>query len=91
MINARWISDGSAVPEGSGALKPPPFRRIWHLGRFELARAPGPGRWSCSPAGAPSVRQDGRVMAGALPAVGIAGARTPFGTLFAVLRMLREV
>jgi hypothetical protein len=90
VTGARWISDGSEVPEGSVALKPPPARRAWHLGRFELARTPGPGRWSCSTAGEPGIREDGRVMAGTLPAAGVAGARTPLGAFFALLRLLRE-
>lgn len=88
MIGARWISDGSAVPEGSVALKPPPSRREWRLGRFELAQSPRHGRWSCAVQGEMAPDGEGRLtLAGR--SFGIAGARTPVGALFAVLRMLR--
>jgi hypothetical protein len=86
---AQWISDGSEVPEGSVALKPPPARREWRFGRFELAQAPRAGRWSCAVQGEMTPGSDGRLtMTGR--AVGIAGARTPLGALLAVLRMLRQ-
>ena len=89
MINARWISDGSSIPEGSVALKPPPSRREWHLGRFELAQSPRQGRWSCSVQGEMTPDSEGRLtLTGRC--LGIAGARTPFGALLSVLRMLRE-
>jgi hypothetical protein len=87
---AQWISDGTEVPEGAVALKPPPRGRVWRFAGLELARAPRRGRWSCQTTGDPSVRSDGLVMAGTLPAVGVAGARTPFGAILPVLRMVRN-
>jgi hypothetical protein len=89
VITARWISDGSEVPEGSVALKPAAARRVLHLGRFELAQAPRTGRWSCAVQGEMTPDSEGRLTMTGRP-FGVAGARTPAGALLAVLRMLRE-
>jgi hypothetical protein len=87
-MSAQWVSDGTDVP--AVALKPPPRGRVWRFAGLELSRAPRQGRWSCQTTGDPSISADGRVMAGTLPAVGVAGARTPFGAFLSVLRLARR-
>lgn len=87
MTAACWISDGTPVPPVP--LRPPHPGREWRLGRWRLARAPRLGRWSCSVQGGMTPDGEGRLTLSGR-SCGIAGARTPVGALFAVLRMLRE-
>lgn len=76
-MSAQWIGNGDPVPSVPLKLPAPPYRE-WHVAGLTFRRSRRQGRWACETDSC------------GLKRCGIAGARTPFGALFTVLRMLRE-